>query len=99
MKAGSKLHQVRLIEVAVESSQVSRCATGRCEHRSRKDAGGSKNGAREANFEAETSRESPAGLGGRWNVLGDGWRCIGGDCADNERIVANSCARAAAYSR
>jgi hypothetical protein len=56
------------------------------------------NGAREANFEAETTTESFAGLGSRRDVLSDGWRCIGRDCADNERIVANGCTGSAAYS-
>jgi hypothetical protein len=78
---------------------MSLCATRRCVHHPLEDAGGFKNGAREASFESEASEESPAGLGGRRDVLGDGWRCIGRRCADDERIVANGCTGSAVYSR
>ncbi len=45
-------------------------------------------GLRETTVDAEASDDSPARIGGRRGVLGDGGRRIGGSCADGEWSVA-----------
>jgi hypothetical protein len=57
-----------------------------------------KNGTREASFEAKTFGDSLAGLGGRRGVVGDGEWCVGGSGADG-RIAASDPTTSSDHSR